>query len=66
MKTNFENKSNKEIFEYLRDIKGDTRFNQEQWNLLCLEIFRRLCQSWEKDVKIEDIYGNHKENDLSI
>jgi len=48
MKTGFEEKSNEQILQYLLTINANSPFNQMDWNLLCLEIFRRLCKQWEK------------------
>lgn len=53
MKTGFENKTNNEILEYLESIKGDTKFNQADWNLFLLEMSRRLCKLQKKRIKID-------------
>jgi hypothetical protein len=44
LKTDFENYSDEEIYNYLIDIKPDDHFDQHKWNYLCLELFRRLLK----------------------
>ena len=44
MKTGYEDQTDAKIFNYLNNIKSNDRFDQNKWNLLCLELFKRIMK----------------------